>query len=162
MTTSMKTENKIEGASNYRTWKKRVTLVLAKHKVLDFVQGKVNKPTDDVGKEKYMVTNILAMNMIIDGVKDSLIPYIYDIDSAQEMYETLSKLFTIKNVGHITSLKNELRTIKMTKDDIVSSYFVRISRIRDELQVIDEFSMGTSLNESVIYHVCSWHTKKYP
>jgi len=26
----------------------------------------------------------------------------------------------------------------MTKDDIVSSYFVRISRIRDELQAIDE------------------------
>ena len=49
------------------------------------------------------------------------------------MYETLSKLFTIKNFGQIASLKNGLGTIKMTKDDIVASFFIRISRIRDEL-----------------------------
>lgn len=54
------------------------------------------------------------------------------------MYEALSKLLSIKNNGQTANLKNELRTIKMTKDDIVSSYFVRISWIRDELQAIDE------------------------
>ena len=54
------------------------------------------------------------------------------------MYEALSKLFTIKNIGQIASLKNELRTMKMIKDDIVASFFVKIARIRDELQEIDE------------------------
>ena len=54
------------------------------------------------------------------------------------MYEALSKLFTIKNLGQITSLKNELRTFKMTKDDTVSSYFVRISQLREQIHVIDK------------------------
>ena len=54
------------------------------------------------------------------------------------MYEALSKLFTIKSLGQIASLENELRTMKMTKDDIVASFFVKITRIRDELQAIDE------------------------
>lgn len=36
------------------------------------------------------------------------------------------------------SLKNELSTVKMTKDDTISSYFFRITHIRDELQAIDE------------------------
>ena len=54
------------------------------------------------------------------------------------MYEALSKLFTIKNLGQVASLKNELRTMKMTKDDIVASFFVRIARIRDNIQAIDE------------------------
>ena len=54
------------------------------------------------------------------------------------MYDALTKLFTIKNIGQVASLKNELRTTNMTKDDIVPSFFVRISRIRDELQAIDE------------------------
>jgi len=62
------------------------------------------------------------MNLIVVGVKDNLIPYIFNIDSAQEMYEALSKLFTFKNIGQIASLNNELRTIKMMKDDIVASY----------------------------------------
>jgi len=54
----MKTENKLEGASIYRAWKKRIDLILAKYKVLDLVQGKVKKPTNDVGKEKFRETNI--------------------------------------------------------------------------------------------------------
>lgn len=115
-----------------------IDLILAKHKVLDFVLGKVVKPTDDAGKEKYRETNILDMNLIVDGVKDNLIPYISNIDTAQDMYEALSKLFTIKNIGQIAILKNELRIMKMTKDDIVYSYLMRISRIRYELQAIDE------------------------
>ena len=47
------------------------------------------------------------MDLIVDGVKDNLIPYISNINSAQEMYEALSILFTIKNIGQIASLKNE-------------------------------------------------------
>ena len=73
------------------------------------------------------------MNLIVDGIKENLIPYISNIDSAQEMYEALSKLFTIKNIGQIACLKNELRTMKMTKDNIVASFFVNIVRIIDEI-----------------------------
>ena len=42
---------------------------------------------------------------MVDGIKNNPIPYISNIDSAQEMYETLSKLFIIKNLGQIASLK---------------------------------------------------------
>ena len=137
----MKGENKLEGASNYRVCKKMIDLILENNKVLNFVQGKIKKPTHEASETKkteFKETRILAMNLIVDGVKDNLIPYISNIDSAQEMYEDLSRLFTIKNIGQITSLKNELGTIKIIKDETVSFYCIRISRIRDELQAIDE------------------------
>jgi hypothetical protein len=41
MTNSMKSEN---GASNFRAWKTRIDLILAKNKVLDIVKGKIVKP----------------------------------------------------------------------------------------------------------------------
>lgn len=41
MSNSMKGENMLEGASNYRAWKKRIDLILEKNKVLDLVKGKV-------------------------------------------------------------------------------------------------------------------------
>ena len=72
------------------------------------------------------------------GIKDNLVPFIENIDHAQGVYEALSKLFTIKNIGKVASLKNDLRTVKMTKEDIVSSFFVKIERIRDEILAIDE------------------------
>ena len=143
MSKSMNGENKLEGASNYRAWKKRIDIILEKNKVLDHVQGNIKKPTDEPSeaeKSEFREIKILARNLIVDGVKDNLIPYISNINSAQEMYEALSKLFIIKNVGQIKSLKNELRTVNMKNNDTVSSYFIRISRIKDEIKAINEVS----------------------
>jgi len=61
---------------------------------------------------------------MVEGIKDNLVPFIANIDHAQEVYEALSKLFTIKNIGQVATLKNELRTTKMTKEDTVACFFV--------------------------------------
>jgi hypothetical protein len=50
MTYSMKLENKLEGASNFRAWKTRIDLILSKNKVLDIVKGKIVEPS--LKKEK--------------------------------------------------------------------------------------------------------------
>ena len=47
MTNSMKSENNLDGASNFRAWKTRIDLILAKNKVLDIV-----KPEFEEGKER--------------------------------------------------------------------------------------------------------------
>jgi hypothetical protein len=44
MTYSMKSKNNLEGASNFKAWKKRIDLILAKNKVLDIVKGKIMEP----------------------------------------------------------------------------------------------------------------------
>jgi hypothetical protein len=36
------------------------------------------------------------------------------------------------------NMKNELRDMKMNDDENITSYFVRISQLRDQLQVIEE------------------------
>jgi hypothetical protein len=51
MTYSMKTKNKLEGASSFRAWKTRIELILAKNKVLDIVKGKIVEPQFEAGKE---------------------------------------------------------------------------------------------------------------
>jgi hypothetical protein len=40
----MKSKNKLEGASDFRAWKTRIDLILAKNKVLDIVKGKIMEP----------------------------------------------------------------------------------------------------------------------
>ena len=141
MPNSIKGENKLEGASNFKSWKKRIDLILEKNKVLNLVKGNVKKPTEeasDADKVKFGDLELVAMTLMVEGIKDNIVPFISNIDHAQEMYESLSNLFTIKNIGQVESLKNELRTMKMTKEDIVATFFVKISRIRDDLLAIDE------------------------
>jgi hypothetical protein len=48
----MKSKNKLEAASNFRAWKTGINLILAKHKVLDIVKGKIVEPQFEEGKEK--------------------------------------------------------------------------------------------------------------
>jgi hypothetical protein len=52
MTYSMKSENKLEEASNFKAWKTRIDLILSKNKVLDIVKGKIVEPEFEEGKEK--------------------------------------------------------------------------------------------------------------
>jgi hypothetical protein len=44
LTYFMKSENKLEEVSNFRAWKTRIDLILAKNKVLDIVKGKIMEP----------------------------------------------------------------------------------------------------------------------
>ena len=50
----------------------------------------------------------------------------------------MSKLFTIKNIGQVASLKNALSNTKMTEENIVATFFVKIARLRDNLLAINE------------------------
>jgi hypothetical protein len=52
MTNSMKSKNKLDGAYNFRAWKTRIDLILAKNKVLDIVKGKIVKLEFKEGEEK--------------------------------------------------------------------------------------------------------------
>ena len=65
MTNSMKSENKLDGASNFRAWKTRIDLILAKNKVLDIVKGKIVKLEFKEGEEKEP-QNIVAMEKFKD------------------------------------------------------------------------------------------------
>jgi len=50
----IKGKKKLEGASNYRSWKKRIDLNLENNKILDLVKGKV-KNSIDVSSDAHKV-----------------------------------------------------------------------------------------------------------
>jgi hypothetical protein len=116
--------------------------------VLDIVKGKIMEPKFEVGKdikphniavmEKFKDIDINSMSIIVGSVKDHLIPYISHLDSSKKMYDDLTNLFSIRNIGQVMSLKNELSDPNMTKDDTIASYFVKIYQLRDQLQDIGE------------------------
>jgi hypothetical protein len=105
----MKSENKLDGSSNFIAWKKRIDLILAKNKVLDIVKGKIVKPEFKEGEEKepknvaamekFKDFDINSMSIIVDSIKDHLIPYIAHLDSSKKMYNALTNLFVVRNIG---------------------------------------------------------------
>jgi uncharacterized protein involved in tellurium resistance len=147
----MKSENKLDGASNFRAWKTRIDLILAKNKVLDIVKGKIVKPEFEEGKEKEP-QNVAAMEKFKD-VDINAMSII--LDSSKKMYDALTNLFSVRNIGQVMSLKNELRDMKMNDDDNITSYFVRISQLRDQLQAIEEIIFREGIGE----HSTQWSSQ---
>jgi hypothetical protein len=160
MTNSLKSENKLDGASNFRVWKTRIDLILSKNKVLHIMKGKIVKPEFEEGKEKeshnvaamekFKDVDINSMSIIVDSIKDHLIPYISHLDSSKKMYDAITNLFLVRNIGQVMSLKNELCDMKMNDDDNITSYFVRISQLRDQLQAIEEITSEKELVNIVL------------
>jgi putative lipoic acid-binding regulatory protein len=94
---------------------------------LEFQEGEEKEPKNVAAMEKFKEVDINAMSIIVDYIKDHLIPYISHLDSSKKMYDALTSLFSVRNIGQVMSLKNELHDIKMNDDDSITSYFVRIS-----------------------------------
>jgi hypothetical protein len=131
MTNSMKFENKLDGASNFRVCKTRIDLILDKNKVLDIVKGKIMNPEFEEGKEKepknvgamekFKDVDINSMSIIVYSIKYRLISYISHLDSSKKMYDALTNLFSVRNIGQVMILKNELCDMKMNEDDNITS-----------------------------------------
>ena len=83
----IKTENKLEGATNFRAWKTRIDLIFAKNDVLDIVKGKVTEPGDNEGKTKYKKDDIMALSIVVESIRDHLVPYVSNLDTSKKMYD---------------------------------------------------------------------------
>ena len=73
---------------------------------------------------------------MIDSVKDHLIPVISKLESAKEMFQTLKDLYEFNNTSRALALRCQLLHVKMSRDEFVVSYFVKIIELKDQLSAI--------------------------
>ncbi len=90
-------------------------------------------PKGNDESNKWEKDNARAMKLIVDGVKDHLLPIIFELDTAHEMLKTLEEMFEINNTMRILNLKDKLSNIKMNKEETIASYFMRITELRNQL-----------------------------
>ena len=76
MTTNLKYEDRLDGASNYVQWKYRMKNALQESKVWGIVEKKARVPTDAQDKDLHQTLEIRAQRILLDRVKDHLVPNI--------------------------------------------------------------------------------------
>jgi len=84
-----KESNKLVGSSNFSAWKKRTDLNLIEDEVMDYIKGSIAQPPkeDAPAHAKYMKGEIRAQRILIESIKDSLIPYVSKLKTAKQIYE---------------------------------------------------------------------------
>ena len=85
------------------------------------------------------------MLIIMDGVKDHIIPHLSGKKTAAKMWTTLESLYQSKNENLKMVLQERMHSIKMAKGERVVPYLTRLTQIRDELGAVGSKTMDEEL-----------------
>jgi hypothetical protein len=80
-----------------------------------------------VSNNCHKIDQILGPTMIMDSIKDHLIPHIYDKNMMKEMFDNPVGLYHRKNINMKMILHNKLRYIEMTISDTITSYLMKVT-----------------------------------
>lgn len=70
--------------------------------------------------------------------------------TSKEVYDKLANLYTIDNTGQKISLRNQLRDVRMDKGELVASFFMEVTEIRDQLQGMGELVIESEMVTTTI------------
>jgi hypothetical protein len=76
MSASTKLVDKLEGVENFHAWKYRIALILEENDLARFVKEDVPKPVDAATKANHQKDTVRAKRIIVDSIKDHLIPQV--------------------------------------------------------------------------------------
>ena len=119
-------EDRLDVVSNYSPWKETIMLVLMENDIWEFVNSIVAPPTDPKDLAIHKLKDVKARIIILDGVKDHLIPHLSGKNSTKDKWEALKSLFQSKNENHKMVLREKLRDMKMTGLGTVMTYLTWI------------------------------------
>ena len=69
-----KLDGNLEGADNFRAWKYRISLVLDENDLDSYISEEVLVPEGDEAKALHKKKLVMAKRIIVDSIKDHLIP----------------------------------------------------------------------------------------
>ena len=102
-------------------------------------------PTDATQLVAYKKNSIKAKRLILDGVKDHVIPHVRGKDHAFEVWAALTSLYQNSNENRKMALTDKLKTIRMKGSESVVAYLSRFTDVRDELAAIGDAVADTEL-----------------
>jgi hypothetical protein len=107
-------------------------------------------PTDLAQLVAHLGKDVNPRRIIIDGVKDHIIPHLSGKKTAKEMWQSLTKLYESNNQSRKMMLGEKLKSTKTARGETVATYLTKFTLIRDELAVVGEAMNETTLVRSAL------------
>jgi hypothetical protein len=131
-------EDRLDGIFNYLQWKVMMSTILRENKIWSFVNTIVVPSTNPITLDLYEVKEAKAQRLILDGVKDHLMPHLAEKKTINDMWDALKNLYEAKNENRKIALKNKPHDTKMGKGESVSSYLTRVAQVKNALSAVGE------------------------
>ena len=93
MSYGVRVEDRLDGASNFSPWKEWIMLILEVNDLLDLTKPTVTPPTNATQLAEHNKKDAKARMLILDAVRDHIIPHLLRKKTTIEMWEALIKLY---------------------------------------------------------------------
>jgi hypothetical protein len=131
MVFSLRVEDMLDGATNFRSWKTKILLILDENEIQNDVKENVSELEIAKVNARHKKNEAKAKRILIYSIKYHFIIYIEESKISKGMFDSLVGLFESKNTRNKLSLRNKLHCIMMTKSDSIATYFMKVSQLRD-------------------------------
>ena len=81
----------------------------------------------DVAKALHKKKLVMEKRIIVDSIKDHLIPQVSSLETPKQMFDSLTKLFKGKNINQKMSLRKQFKNVKIQNVETIQSYFTKVS-----------------------------------
>jgi hypothetical protein len=78
MVTTLRVEDRLEGATNFQAWKARILFLLEENDLKEYVEMVILDPKDAHEVVAHKKREVKAKRMLLEFVKDYLIPHIFE------------------------------------------------------------------------------------
>ena len=97
----------------------RIGLILKENDLDKYIKEEVAEPKEAEAKEKQRKDLIRAQRIIVDSIKDHLIPQMSSKKTPKEMYDSLSRMYEGRNISTNVNLRAQLKITKMIKGESI-------------------------------------------
>lgn len=151
---------KLQGAGDYRSWKRSFEIQLSSKRKLGFVNGTVTRSTYDAAQATQWDTcNDLVISWLHSNVSDNIKHSILFINSAYDIWKQLEKCFMLSNGSRKYKLNRDLFGLKQNKVK-VNDYFTTLSSLWEEIDSMNTLPTVTTVAADVTILLTTLETQK--
>lgn len=122
-------QDRLDGALNCAVWKAKILSVLDKNRLKNFALKVIAIPVDPNDNDKYEEAMARARSIMLDRVKDHVVPHIAEKETTYEMWEAFKKLYQHTSVQRRMLLENQLRSYQMKKGEPIDTLLGGLNEI---------------------------------
>lgn len=151
---------KLQGAGDYRSWRRSFEIQLSSKRKLGFLTGTVQRDTtDDVQATQWDTCNNLVISWLHANVSDTIRKSILFISSACEIWRQLERRFQLSNGSRKYKLNKDLFSLTQNKLS-VNDYFTQLCSLWEELESMNILPSLTTVTPDITILLTAINTQR--
>lgn len=140
---------KLQGPSNYRSWKRSLEISLASKRKLGFVTGVVKRDaSNSVKQDAWDTCNSMVISWIIGSVSEPIKRSIMFVENAAEIWKLLERRYLVSNGSRKYKLNKDIYEARQ-QGKTITDYYTELKGMWEELDSLNHLPPITTMTTEI-------------